>query len=474
VGANPVTRVALGIDLGLSGARAAVLRSDGSLIGRGRCAIPTHIAGEVEADPQSWLEAAIAAARAALADAGAASVDAIAIGALGPCPVLLDGALQPVGPAPLFGMDARAEVHRQRLMRAHGLGEDELGPDHVAPKLLWLRETQPTRFARARWVVDAAGWIVAALTGQPTIDRATAAYHLARGIESLVPLPQPREAQEIAGGLLPGLAQRLGLPPGIPVAIGGCDSYVDLAGIGMSRTDDLGILLGSTLILGRVSERPRAADGLRVTPLHGEGWFFGGWTSSCGSLLDWSADLLGPDAVKGATSLPPGAGGLLMLPYFSGERAPVWDNDARGAIIGASLQTSGAELHRAAIDAVALSALDLSERVLRATGRCEMARVGGGGTKNAALLSALCDATGLILEVAPHAGEAAAPALLALRAIGARVELKSERRLHPNPARTQRYAELLRTYRALYPALAESLHALGRLTALEEDQCRTA
>lgn len=464
----------LGIDLGLSGARAAVLRGDGVLVGRGRCAVATRPAAEVEADPQSWLEAAIGAARAALSDAGVASVDAIAVGALGPCPVLLDESLQPVGPAPLFGIDARSETHRQRMKREYDLSDEELSLDHVAPKLLWLRETQPKRFAQARWVVDAAGYIVATLTGVPTIDRATAAYHLARGIEPLVPMPRPREAHDIAGNLLPAIAQRLQLPAGIPVALGGCDSYVDLAGIGMSRLGDLGILLGSTLILGRVVEQPGASDGLRVTPHHGAGWFLGGWTSACGSLLDWSANLLGTAAVEGAARLAPGAGGLMMLPYFSGERAPIWDNDARGAIIGATLQTSAADLHRAAIDAVALSALDLSERVLRTTGRCEMARVGGGGTHNAALVSAICDATGLCLEIPAHGGEAAGPAMLALRAIGQRPEIRIERRLHPNPARTRRYREMLETYRALYPALAPALHALGRRNSVEEDLCQRA
>jgi xylulokinase len=469
-----MTRHALGIDLGLSGARAAVLRDDGTLIGRGRSRVLTHVAGEPEADPGSWLDAAIEAGVAALSDAGSTSIDAIAIGALGPCPVLLDNALQPVGPAPLFGIDARSEAHRQRLMREHGLNDEELGLDHVAPKLLWLRDTEPKRFARARWVVDAAGSIVAALTGVPTIDRATAAYHLARGIQPPTPMPEPREAHEIAGALLPTMARRLGLPAGIPVAVGGCDSYVDLASMGVRRTGDFGILLGSTLILGRVAERAGASDGLRATPHHGAGWFLGGWTSACGVLLDWSAGLLGTAAVEAAAVLPPGAGGLMMLPYFSGERAPIWDNCARGAIVGATLQTSAAELHRAAIDAVALSALDLSERVLRLTGRCELARVGGGGTRNAALLTAISDATGLILEVPVHAGEAIAPAMLALRAIGLDPVIATERRVHPAPQRTHRYREMLAIYRALYPALASGMHALGSMNPVVEDVCRRA
>lgn len=464
----------LGIDLGLSGARAAVMRGDATLIGRGRCAAATRSIDSPEADPRAWLEAVLGAARAALSDAGVSRVDAIAVGALGPCPVLLDARMEPVGPVPLFGIDARSEAYRLRLRQQHGLSDEELSLDHVAPKLQWLRETQPQRFARAQWVVDTAGYIVAALTGVPTIDRSTASYHLARGITPPVPLPAPREADEIAGPLLPGIAARLGLPAGIPVAIGGCDSYVDYAAIGMRETGDLGILLGSTLVLGRVVETCAAKDGLRCTPHHGRGAFLGGWTSACGALLDWSAALYGESAAAAAADLPPGAGGLLMLPYFGGERAPIWDNDARGAVIGASLQTSAAELHRAAIDAVALSAFDISERLLRQTGRCDVARAGGGGTRNTALAIAVSNATGLILEIPAYAGEAAAPALLALRAIGHPAQLRVERRIHPDAGLHARYQEMLERYRALYAALAPSLHALGKLNSNGEELCQRA
>jgi xylulokinase len=469
-----VTAAALGIDLGMSGARAAVKRGDARLIGRGRCAVAGRADDAPEIDPKNLLEAAIGAARAALADAGTATVDAIAVGALGPCPVLLDAAMEPVAPAPLFGLDARSEAHRRRLQREHGLGDEALGLDHVAPKLMWIRETEPQRFARAAWVVDAAGYIVAAFTGVPSIDRATAAYHLAPGVAPLVRLPEPREAEDIAGSLLPGIAQRLGLPAGSPVAVGGCDSYVDLAGIGMRAAGDLGILIGSTLVLGRVVETGKARDGLRCTPLHGPGTFLGGWTSACCSVIDWSERLYGAAAVAAAADLEPGAGGLLMLPYLEGERTPIWDNAARGAVIGASLQTGAAELHRAAIDAVALSGLDISDRVLQQTGRCESARVGGGGTRRDALVRALCDATGLIFEIAAYAGEAGAPAALALRALGHELTLPVERRLHPDPARQARYREMLERYRGLYAALAPSFAASSNESIVGVKQCRRA
>ena len=98
----------LGIDLGLSGARAAVLDDTGRLLGRGRVAhrARSQIDDCIERDPAGWMDDAIAAARLALTEADSPGIAAIGIGALGPCPVLLDDDLRPLGPAP------RAVVYR--------------------------------------------------------------------------------------------------------------------------------------------------------------------------------------------------------------------------------------------------------------------------------------------------------------------------------------------------------------------------
>ena len=135
----------------------------------------------------------------------------------------------------------------------------------------------------------------------------------------------------------------------------------------------------------------------------GPGWFFGGWTSSAGSLMDWSNDLLGD---SGGEDLLPGAGGLLALPYFAGERAPGWDPAARGLLLGLTLETTRPEIGRALIDAVALSARDLTERLRDVEIR--RWRLGGGGARNAALARALADALGRPLECLADAGEAVA------------------------------------------------------------------
>lgn len=465
-----VTISVLGIDLGLSGARAAVLDDSGRLLGRGRVAHRPggQVDDRIERDPVGWIEDLVAAARLALTEADNPRIAAIGIGALGPCPVLLDDDLQPLGPAPLFSIDDRAQPQRRRLVAQLGGDEDAVGQDHVVPRLHWMREHEPIRFRRATRVVDATGYLVAALTGRAVMDPITARDHRLPGIDAPVALPELRPADSIAGGLLPAAATRLGLPVGTPVTVGTYDSYVDIAGAGVFAPGAACMLFGTTLVVGRVTAEYTVTDGLRCDPYFGNRWFFGGWTSTAGTALRWAEETFGTAAMTEATTLLPGAGGLIALPYLAGERAPIWDTGARGMILGATLATTRTELYRALLDGVVLSGLDLAIRLGDAGGRPDIWRASGGGTRHPVWAQAMCDAVGRPLEIVAHAGEAAAPAQLALRALGHDVAPQIERVLQPDSMRHERYARLYPIYRNLYPILVSSMHELGRLAAEEE------
>jgi xylulokinase len=109
----------LGIDVGLSGVRAAVVDEHGALVGTGRAASRARLtADRAEADPREWLLGALEAGAAAVAEAGV-EVDAIGVSALGPAPVLVTREGEAVSPALLFGLDRRAEELRARLGVTH-------------------------------------------------------------------------------------------------------------------------------------------------------------------------------------------------------------------------------------------------------------------------------------------------------------------------------------------------------------------
>jgi xylulokinase len=432
--------------VGSSAVRAAVLDSGGCL--RGRSARPlatsTTEPGRAEHDPRAWVAGALATGRDAVAQAGQVDVVAVGIGALGPAPVLVDENLNTLTPALLFALDRRAEPQRVRL----GVADD-----HALPKLLWWQENDPGLFDRAAWALDATGYLVAALTGRPTMDSITrAAYEHPAG-EAGVSLPPPLEPLAVAGPLRAEEARALGLKPGTPVATGTFDTYVDIAGTGVGPGDAC-LLLGSTLAVYAVVTHGPAVPGLELTRYPGDGLLLGGTTAAAGSVLRWLSALLDGDESELAAAaghLEPGSRGLLALPYVAGERAPFSAPEARGAVVGLSLSTGRVHVYRAFVDSLALSALTIAERLPRR----QAWRASGGGCRNPVWLQATCDALAAPVEVSQDAGEAVGPAVLALRSVGLDPPVGGAATVEPKAERTRQYQELFTRYRELDDRLRE-------------------
>ena len=186
------------------------MTGDGRVLGRGRvaCLDVRPAPGGQEHDPARWVEEMTAAAVDAIAEAGVTSVDAIAVAALGPAPVLLDDALQPLAPAPLFPHDGAAPFRR------------------------WAAD-DPGLVERATWLVDVCGFLVSTLVGRPVVDRISAADRIASDGWPELRVPVVEEPFAHAGGLTRAAASRLGLVVGTPVTVGTYDTFVDLAALGV-------------------------------------------------------------------------------------------------------------------------------------------------------------------------------------------------------------------------------------------------
>ncbi len=434
----------------MSAVRAAVVDAEGRVYAAARRELATTLdRGRAEHDPREWLAGALAVAREAARGAGG-RIEAVGVGALGPAPLLVDADLEPLTPALLFALDRRAEEQRRALGVTH---------DHALPKLLWWQEHEPATWRRAATALDATGFLVARLTGRPTMDVIT---RLEYG-EAPIELPEPADPLAVAGGLTAAAARELGLPDGTPVATGTYDTYVDVAGAGARTPGDGCVLLGSTLVVCRVVEEAVEAPGLELSPYPGDGLLLGGWTTAGGSTLAWFTSRLG--AVPDVGALEPGAGGLVALPYLAGERTPIRDPHARGLVLGLTLETTFAELYRSLVDGVALSARDHVQRLRDAGLLPDRWLTGGGGARHGAWLQATADALGSPLDVVAAAGDAVGPAHLALRSIGVEPTRPVERRVEPDPRRTGRFDELYAVYRNLHAPLAGSMRRLEELAA---------
>ncbi len=462
----------VGVDLGVTGARAAVMNGDGRVVAAGaRFAVPIRSDfGRAEQEPAAALDAVAAAIRDVLTAVPDAAIDAVGVAAHGPSPVLVDDDLAAISPALLFSLDTRAEPERRALRARLGLRDDQLTHDHAIPKLEWWRSHDPDRFDRASLVLDATGYLVARLTGVATMDSITACDYQLPGVTCPVPPPSPRPAYDIAGGLTPASGRQLGLPPGLPVVVGTYDAYADTAAIGATRVGDAGVIFGSTLIIAAVfASAPAEMLGLVSSPHLGDGVIVGGWPATGGSALGWARRLTGApagfadDLEAAAEELAAGTGGLVFLPYLAGERTPVHDAAARGVIVGLTAGTRPEHLYRAVIDGLALSVRDHAERLRELGAAPPVWRAGGGGASSRSLVGATCDALQTPFEIVADAGAPIGPCRLALHAIGLEPPVAIDRVVEPDTGAAERIDRLYEVYRSLYAPLADGMHALTDL-----------
>lgn len=488
------TRVTLGIDVGTSSTKGMLVTTDGTVLrGAARHHEPQRPRpGHVEMDAEIWWRELIDLS-AELTAPG--DVEVIGIGAtgMGPCVLPADEAGAPLHPAILYGVDTRAAAQIAELetrFGAESILERSgclLSSQAAGPKLLWLREEHPELVEQGTRFFMTSSFLVHRLTGEHVLDRPSAsqctpfwdaaaqdwdrerAHEVLPGLE----LPRLMDPGDLAGTVTPEAAAQLpGVPAGIPVAAGTIDAWAEAVGAGADHPGDLMIMYGTTMFLIATSERPArsrtlwASAGIRT----GEHMMTGG-TATSGAITSWLQGVVGSDdhgaLLEEAAASGPGANGLLMLPYFAGERSPVMDPEARGVVVGLTLSHTRGDLHRAALEAAALSVRHHLDEMDAAGAGFSRAVAVGGGTRGGLWPQIVSDVTGLAQELpsctedAPYGGARMAAQLAGVE--GTEAWNPIERVVTPDPGPRARYDELYGLYLDLYPRTREVAHALARM-----------
>jgi len=206
-------------------------------------------------------------------------------------------------------------------------------------------------------------------------------------------------------------------------------------------------------------------------------WVCGASVNSGGIVYRWLRDTFfreeaaqlesrgedGYEAVnRAAAEAPPGAGGLLMLPYLAGERSPNWNVDARGVVVGLSLSHDRRHLARAAMEGISIHFAQVARSLFEICGPAVEVRATGGFRKSPLWVGMVADAMGQELALTPNVDASGLGAvLLGMRSLG---DLKSlevaaelipvEERVAPDPARSQTYAAVSQLYERVYEALS--------------------
>jgi xylulokinase len=495
--------VALGIDIGTTSTIGILIDTEGETLATASrpVTLSSPRPGWAEEDPEEWWRNLCAICPELVARAGIASTEIGAVGITGMLPalVLLDAHGRLVRPS-IQQSDGRCGAEVEAL----GHESDEasflartgqgITQQLIAPKLRWLARHEPQSLETACVLLGAYDFIAHRLTGSLSLERNWAleagfldlrADVLATDLVALggidpALLPPLRSAGTVIGTVTKQAAAATGLATGTPV-VAGCADHVASAWVaGVQGVGDCLLKFGGAgdILLASADPVPdrRLFLDLHILP----GLFMpNGCMAASGSLLNWFVRELGGgrghaelDGLAAAT--PPGAAGLVALPYALGEKTPIHDPQARGVFMGLGLHHQAGHLWRALLEAVALGFRHHIE-VARQVGYPVTRIVASdGGAQSRVWMQIAADALQAPVRLLNgHPGSCLGAAWVAAKGAGLTDDWQGVARfiragplIEPQPARAAIYDEAYALYRETYEALRPLFRRCDRIVEL--------
>jgi len=511
-----VLQYVLGVDVGTQGAKAALLDEDLNVVVRDYA---EHVdlgnvspgLSEHDADEVWWRGFKKVVGR-ILKQHPSASDGIVAVGCsgLGCCMLPVSAKMRPLGNAVLY-CDTRSEneivemtdrVGYERILDACCT---PLSSHHVGPKLLWFKKTMPELFKRTSKFLTTTNYITLRLTGNVGLDYAQASCYAPffdmRSMdwnEDVLKMfdidkdmfPQLTESTDVIGHVTKEAAEETGIPEGVAVVAATMDGFAEMLSIGSYEKKNV-----ATLLYGTTSALTVVVDGLLVVedlllashPIFSDQYIVVGATTSAGALTRWFRDNFGQIESecekkigisayellsKEAEKIPPGANGLLVLPYFSGERSPINDGLARGVIIGLTTYHSRGHVYRALLESIGYAIRHQLDALMAHGINVEKLVAAGGGTRSKVWVQSVSDITGCE-QVLPQGATGSEIGAAYLAALGCGIiedtsEInkaagKESRRVIPNKRAHRMYEDYYEIYQGLYERTKGDMHTLAKL-----------
>ena len=495
----------LGVDIGTTGCKAAVVSADGAPVACAYREYPliTPRPGWAELDPDVVWEAACSAIRettsaiGGMTSAGVAPPRAMAVSCLGEAVTPIDGRGRPLGPS-IVSFDRRAAACHDRLVGRIGrAGFERITgltpmPHYSAAKWSWLAHEAPDTYRAAAKLVCYGDLVAARLGLEPVMDHTMAARTLAfdqasrswdpgileaAGVEE-AKLPATGPSGTVIGTIPRKHCADLGLAPGATLVTGGLDQACAAHAVGAAETGEALLSLGTVAVLAMVlaEGRPRPLEvptGPHV--VEGRSLTVAGAPAG-GAVLRWYRDVLGAaeaeraeaagadfydTVVSSAATVETQA---LVVPHFAGSRAGFSDPDSLGVMAGLTFDTDRRQLVRALLEGVALETAVMAERLSAAVEPVAVLRAAGGGSRSAPWMQIFADVLRVPIESAASSYAAAVGAALiagsAVEAVDGEATMPMTVRFEPDPGRAEHYRAKLVLYRRLYETMAAARPAV--------------
>lgn len=492
----------LGIDIGTNETKGCLIKTSGELVGsakREHCLLMPH-PGFAEHDPEGqwWSDfVGIIEELKYKASINAEQIVAIGVSTIMAAVTFLDEDCKPLRNAILYGIDSRSSCQAKALTERIGKEKlkkvckvEELNTESFGPKILWVKENEPWVFERTKHITFASGYINARLTGNFAVDKysVTSATPMINNntytwddeLTSFVcdkeMLPKVADTADVIGYVTKKAAKETGLAEGTAVICGTTDAGAEALSAGVTKPGDTMLMYGSTAFLLHV-ESPSAIYDEKLWPtpyvLPKYDCVCAG-TSTAGSITKWLKTEFAKDLVESekkgelnafdalfreAENCPVGSDGLMLLPYFMGQRMPDPNPKATGLMIGLSLMHTRGHVVRAAFEGIGYNIAEILSLLGPGFDSYkENVRAIGGGTKTPLWLQIVSDISN-VTQTVPKVkmGASYGDALLAGLGVGlihdeAAISslVQIDYVVHPNAERHQQYLKYLDLFDRLY------------------------
>jgi gluconokinase len=498
----------LGMDIGTTSTKAVLYSASGEVAGHHTSFYPLHTPNQLtaEQDPDEIFLAVLTAIRETIRVSSVPmdNVKLVSFSSAMHSLIAVDRDGKPLTRS-ITWADTRAADAAKRIKEEHNGHSIYLRtgtPIHaMSPfsKLVWMKDEMPDLFKRTYKFIGIKEYVFYQLFGTYVIDHSLAS---ATGLFNIRTLDWDEEALEIAGisperlstlspttAVLTGIkeehAEFMGIPPDIPFVIGASDGVLSNLGVGAIETGVVAVTIGTSGAIRTVSPVPATDPKGRtfcytLTENH---WVIGGPVNNGGIVLRWlrdefaaaeseTANRLGIDPydvlTRMAERVPPGSEGLLFHPYMTGERAPLWNESARGSFFGLSIHHKKQHMVRAVLEGILFNLYTVLLALEELSGEPVQIQATGGFARSKMWRQLMADLFGKPVIV-PESYESSClgAAVLGMYATGDIDDLKEVKSMigkththEPNESATLVYQELLPIFIRLSRMLDEEYEAI--------------
>lgn len=287
-------------------------------------------------------------------------------------------------------------------------------------KIMWLNKTQPDKVAKAAYFGGIKSFLFYKFFGVFKIDISMAScmgmmnIHTGNWDDQALALTNLRAEQLptiVSGttqetGLTAAAQAKMGIPTDTPFVYGAFDGALSNLGVGAIKQDTVAITIGTSAGVRVVTDHPMIDPQQRLFcyALDTGRWVIGGPINNGGFVYQWAVHhLVDASAVKHEgtdpytlanhviAGVPAGAHGLLFHPFLGGERAPLWNADARGSFFGLSPLHTRADMLRAVMEGISMNIATVFEAVSDLVGKPNRVTATGGFARSAVWRQMLAD-----------------------------------------------------------------------------------